>query len=64
MIFLARQTSNEEDEELYNAYEKLTGSDIRVNNSGCGCLPFITVTLVAVILLFLLFAGAALLMNS
>ena len=60
---MAQNNRNWEDEELDNAYEKLTGSDIRVNNGGCGCMPFITVVLVAVILLFLLFAGITLLMN-
>lgn len=61
---MAENNRNWEDEELDDAYETLTGSDIRINNGGCGCMPFITVVLVAVILLFLLFAGVSLLMNS
>jgi hypothetical protein len=61
---VANTQKNWEDEELDSAYTKLTGSHPSINNEGCGCLPFITLVLVALIVLFLLIAGIALLMNS
>lgn len=61
---MAENHSGWEEAEVDRAYQNLTGSHPSIKNGGCGCLPFITVVLVAVILLFLLIAGAALLVNS
>ena len=58
---MAHKESNWEEAEVDRAYQNLTGSHPSIKNGGCGCLPFITVVLVALILLFLLIAGAALL---
>ena len=58
---MANNSTNWEDEELDNAYTRLTGSHPSIHGGGCGCMPFITVVLVALILLFLLIAGIALL---
>lgn len=59
-----KRNTNQEDRELDRAYRDLTGSAPGVNNSGCGCLPFITITLVGLILLFLMIAGIALLIKA
>ena len=55
---------NQEDRELDRAYRDLTGSAPGINNGGCGCLPFITMVLVGLILLFLVIAGITLLMKA
>ena len=61
---MARRNTNLEDKELERAYRDLTGSAPGVNNGGCGCLPFITISLVGLILLFLLIAGITLLIQA
>jgi hypothetical protein len=58
---MAEHQPDWEEAEVDRAYQTLTGSHPSIKNGGCGCLPFITVVLVALILLFLLIAGAALL---
>ena len=59
-----KRTTNQEDKELDRAYRDLPGGAPGINNGGCGCLPFVTVSLVALILLFLLVAGVILLMKA
>jgi hypothetical protein len=59
-----KRDTNQEDKELDRAYRDLTGSAPGINNGGCGCLPFITITLVGLILLFLMIAGIALLIKA
>lgn len=59
-----KRTTNQEDKELDRAYRDLTGSAPGINNGGCGCLPFVTISLVTLILLFLLVAGVILLMKA
>ena len=58
------KSNNLEDKELDHAYQDQTGSAPGINPGGCGCLPFITVTLVGVILLFLLIAFVSLLLRG
>lgn len=59
-----KRDTNQEDKELDRAYRDLTGSAPGINNGGCGCLPFITITLVGLILLFLMIAGITLLIKA
>ena len=59
-----KRDTNQEDKELDRAYRDLTGSAPGINNGGCGCLHFITITLVGLILLFLMIAGIALLIKA
>ncbi len=59
-----KRSTNSEDRELDRAYRDLTGSAPGINNGGCGCLPFITITLVGLILLFLAIALIALLIQA
>jgi hypothetical protein len=61
---MEKRDTNQEDKELDRAYRDLTGSAPGINNGGCGCLPFITITLVGLILLFLMIAGIALLIKA
>ena len=61
---MAEHQPDWEEAEVDRAYQKLTGSHPSIKNGGCVCLPFITVVLVALILLFLLIAGAALLVTG
>jgi hypothetical protein len=61
---MAENQSNWEEAEVDTAFQKLTGFHPSIKNGGCGCLPFITVVLVSVILLFFLIAGAALLITA
>jgi hypothetical protein len=61
---MAEHQPDWEEAEVDRAYQTLTGSHPSIKNGGCGCLPFITVTLVGVILLFLLIAFVSLLLRG
>jgi hypothetical protein len=55
--------SDWEETDVDLAYQHFTGSHPSIKSNGCGCMPFITIVLVGLILLFLLIAAAAILLE-